>query len=182
MGYSDVTALHHYAHTRWGWSTLHGTMPASDFYNVSDAHFEATLALVRRQRIEMPWRDQPMRFLTPPPSACVRGTLVGGNLAVWNALTGTPWQPRDLAGKLLFFEDLGEGYYRIDSMMNQLDQAGGLRGIAGIVLGSFSSCEDDVAQVLKDKPERRGRRARRWRTKANRQRSRFGPIMASWKR
>ena len=71
---------------------------------------------------------------------------------MWNYLSGTPWQQRDMTGKLLFFEDLSEGYYRIDSMFNQIEQAGGLDGIAGVVLGSFQACDDDVMKVLKEKP------------------------------
>ncbi len=152
VGYSDVTSLHHYVRLRWNWSTLHASMPASDFYDISDEHFQAMLALVRRQCVPMPWKDSPLQFLTDTPTESVTGTLVGGNLAVWNYLTGTPWQPRDMAGKLLFFEDLSEGYYRIDAMLTQIEQAGGLDGLAGIVLGEFTACDDDVAQVLKEKP------------------------------
>lgn len=151
-GYSDVTALHHYVHTRWGWSTLHASMPASDFYDISDEHFQATLDLIRKKRIDMPWHGSRMKFLTSAPTAPIKGSLVGGNLAVWNTLTGTPYQPQNMAGKFLFFEDLSEGYYRIDGMLNQIEQAGGLDGIAGIVLGEFCACDDDVAQVLKHKP------------------------------
>lgn len=151
-GYSDVTALHQYVHSRWGWTTLHASMPASDFYDISEAHFDAMLALVRRQRVDMPWKNDCLKFLTPPPPKPITGTLVGGNLAVWNYLSGTPWQLRDMKGKMLFFEDLSEGYYRIDSMFNQIEQAGGLEGIAGIVLGSFQACDDDVSRVLKNKP------------------------------
>src|SRR5207244_5093163 len=29
VGYSDVTVLHEYVRTRWGWSTLHAPMPAA---------------------------------------------------------------------------------------------------------------------------------------------------------
>jgi muramoyltetrapeptide carboxypeptidase len=151
-GYSDVTALHQYVHSRWGWCTLHASMPASDFYDISDAHFDAMLALVRKQRIDMPWKDSRLGFLTPPPPKPITGTLVGGNLAVWNYLMGTPWQLHEMAGKLLFFEELSEGFYKIDSMLNQIEQAGGLKGLAGIVLGEFKSCEDDAYKVLKHKP------------------------------
>ncbi len=151
-GYSDVTALHHYVHTRWGWETLHASMPASDFYDISEDHFKATLDWVSKKRIEMPWGGSVLKFLTPPPDGPVRGTLVGGNLAVWNYLMGTPYQPKDMVGKFLFFEDLSEGYYRIDSMLSQIEQAGGLEGVAGVVLGEFSACDDSVAKVLKSRP------------------------------
>ncbi len=151
-GYSDVTALHQYVHSRWGWSTLHAPMPASDFHDTSDEHFKAMLDLVCKQRVERPWGDHVMKFLTPPPSSDITGTLVGGNLAVWNYLSGTPYQLREMAGKFLFFEDLSEGYYRIDSMLTQIEQAGGLEGLAGIILGDFCACDDSVSQVLKNKP------------------------------
>ena len=151
-GYSDVTALHQYVHSRWGWSTMHASMPASDFYDISEDHFKAMLAWARKQTIAMPWHGRALSYLTATPSKPITGTLVGGNLAVWNYLSGTPWQMQDMKGKLLFFEDLSEGYYRIDSMFNQIEQAGGLDGIAGIVLGSFQACDDDVSRVLKNKP------------------------------
>jgi muramoyltetrapeptide carboxypeptidase len=151
-GYSDVTALHHYAATRWGWSTLHASMPASDFYDITEDHFQTMLELIRKKRVDMPWRDSRMKFLTSAPSKPATGTLVGGNLAVWNYLTGTPYQPRDMKGKFLFFEDLSEGYYRIDGMFSQIEQAGGLEGLAGIILGDFCACDDSVANVLKHKP------------------------------
>lgn len=151
-GYSDVTVLHHYAHTRWGWSTLHASMPASDFYDISDAHFAATLALARKQRIDMPWHNDRMQFLTAPPTKPIRSRLTGGNLAVWNYLVGTPWQEHDMAGKILFFEDLGEDYYRLDSLLNQIAQSGGLNNLGAIVLGEFTNCQDDAYQVLKNKP------------------------------
>ncbi|MEZ6193110.1 MAG: LD-carboxypeptidase [Phycisphaerales bacterium] len=99
-GYSDVTALHQYVHSRWGWSTLHASMPASDFYDISDPHFDAMLSLVRqtahRDALEEPADEVPH----PPPPKPITGTLVGGNLAVWNYLSGTPWQMRH-EGKLL---------------------------------------------------------------------------------
>jgi len=152
-GYSDVTALHHYVHTRWGWHTLHASMPASDFLNIRDGHFQATLDLVRKKRIDMPWHESRMDFLTTSPAEPIKGALVGGNLTAWNSLTGTPYQPRNNAGKFLFFEDVCERYYRIDAMLSQIEQAGGLDGIAGIILGDFRDCGDSVAQVLKHKPQ-----------------------------
>ena len=151
-GYSDVTALHQYVHSRWGWSTLHASMPASDFYDISDDHFKAMLDLVSKNHVAKPWGEHTMKFLTPPPPSDVTGTLVGGNLAVWNYLTGTPYELRDIKGKFLFFEDLSEGYYRIDSMLTQIEQAGGLEGLAGIILGDFCACDDSVSNVLKNKP------------------------------
>jgi muramoyltetrapeptide carboxypeptidase len=65
------------------------------------------------------------------------GTLVGGNLSVLTALCGTRFAPT-LRGRVLFLEDVEEPTYRIDRMLTQWLDAGWLRGLAGVLLGSFS--------------------------------------------
>jgi muramoyltetrapeptide carboxypeptidase len=65
-----------------------------------------------------------------------RGRLLGGNLTVLAHLLGTPHAP-DLRGAVLFLEDVGEETYRIDRALTQLAAAGALRGVAGVLLGSF---------------------------------------------
>ena len=64
------------------------------------------------------------------------GRLVGGNLSVLSALVGTPYAA-ELKGGLLFLEEIGEAPYRIDRMLTQLSQSGGLKNIAGAMLGVF---------------------------------------------
>ena len=65
------------------------------------------------------------------------GTLVGGNLSVLTSLCGTGFEPT-LRGRILFLEDVGEPTYRLDRMLTQWRDAGWLRGLAGVLLGSFS--------------------------------------------
>src|SRR5256714_2949998 len=36
IGYSDVTVLHEFVRTRWGWSTLHAPMPAASNFSKLD--------------------------------------------------------------------------------------------------------------------------------------------------
>jgi muramoyltetrapeptide carboxypeptidase len=43
-------------------------------------------------------------------------------------------------GKILFLEDMGEPPYRLDRMLTQLELAGKLDSLAGILLGSFEDC------------------------------------------
>jgi muramoyltetrapeptide carboxypeptidase len=78
-----------------------------------------------------------------------RGRLIGGNLSLLSALAGTPWALRNLAGKILFLEDVDEQPYRVHRMLTQLRQSADLRSLAGIALGVFDGC---VAAEKKSSP------------------------------
>jgi muramoyltetrapeptide carboxypeptidase len=76
------------------------------------------------------------------------------NLAILNALIGTPWLP-DLTGHVLIIEDLCEPLYRIDRMLFQMAHASQLRGIVGVRFGRMSDIvpndppfAEDVQQVI----------------------------------
>ncbi|HYO08685.1 MAG TPA: LD-carboxypeptidase [Tepidisphaeraceae bacterium] len=150
VGYSDVTVLHEYARSRWGWSTLHAPMPsASGFPRLDVMEWRAIVAYVRGRPADPPWAHATLRWLTAPPAGDIEAELIGGNLALWSSLAGTPYaQPA--RGKILFLEDTDEPFYRIDRMMTQLAQSGALDGAAAIVLGDFTQCRDESAQCLAD--------------------------------
>jgi muramoyltetrapeptide carboxypeptidase len=63
------------------------------------------------------------------------------NLAILTAMIGTPWIP-DLADHVLYLEEVGESYYRIDRMLWQMANAPQLKGIAGVRLGSVTDVPD----------------------------------------
>lgn len=67
----------------------------------------------------------------------VSGRLWGGNLAMVQALLGTPHWPRMRQG-ILFLEDVNEHPYRIERALLQLHQAGVLAQQKAIVLGAFT--------------------------------------------
>jgi muramoyltetrapeptide carboxypeptidase len=67
------------------------------------------------------------------------GPVVGGNLCLLATLCGTPWQ-LDVRGCIVVIEEIGEAPYRVDRMLQQLWDAGGLRGAAGIAFGEFEGC------------------------------------------
>lgn len=135
VGYSDVTALHAFVQDRWGWKTVHGPMPAAN-QDVPDQDWQATADVVRGAK------TPPVKLeVIVPPAGPIEAPLVGGNLSVWNSLTGTPWQP-ETREKLLFLEDIREEGYSVDRMVTQLSQAAGIRQAAGIVLGSFTRGAD----------------------------------------
>lgn len=65
------------------------------------------------------------------------GRLWGGNLAITQALLGTPHFPK-IKGGILFLEDVNEHPYRIERALLQLHQAGVLAQQKAIVLGAFT--------------------------------------------
>jgi muramoyltetrapeptide carboxypeptidase len=67
----------------------------------------------------------------------VSGRLWGGNLAVTQALLGTPHFPKIKNG-ILFLEDVNEHPYRIERALLQLQQAGVLDQQRAIMLGAFT--------------------------------------------
>jgi len=71
------------------------------------------------------------------------GELAGGNLSLLYALKGTQHFP-DMAGKILFIEDLDEHLYHIDRMMLSLKMSGVLSRIKGLIVGGFTDMKDNA--------------------------------------
>ena len=143
VGFSDVTALH-LAWQAAGRVSIHGPVVTQ----------LAELPADDEQRLlhllEAPTPAPPVSGTATVVAGTAAGTLVGGNLAVLTSLVGTPYLP-DLHGAVLLLEDVGERPYRLDRMWTQLLQSGALDGVAGIVLGDFTRCDDDdatAAEVL----------------------------------
>lgn len=151
IGYSDVTVLHEFARTRWKWNTLHAPMPAaSNFSKLDEKEWKAIVDLVHAKPTALPWEQTTLQWMTDPLQQTVRAELVGGNLALWVAMAGTPWAPSG-KGKIIFLEDVDEPFYRVDRMMIQLEQAGAFDGAHAIVLGDFTNCKDENNTCL-DRP------------------------------
>lgn len=139
IGYSDLTVLHA-LRTQAGIPSLHAPMPASDWgLPGSEADTEALFAGLARG-----WKSGDVVGQAAPHALShgsrASGRLIGGNLAMFCALLGTPYLP-DVNGALLFIEDISEEPYRVDRMLSQLRLAGVLDRIAGLLVGSFSGSE-----------------------------------------
>jgi len=141
-GYSDITYLHTMIREKTGLVTFHGPMVASDiakpdFDSLSASMFQQLFApTTLRYSAEI----SPLNVLVPGEST---GELAGGNLSLLVSMLGTPYEV-DTTGKMLFIEDVGEEVYRIDAMLNQLQQAGKLKHLAGIVIGDFALTKTSV--------------------------------------
>ena len=133
VGFSDVTALHMALYAKTGAIGYAGPMAAGDFgaEAVSDFTLDDFWACLAG----------PIHTVTGAgagnPSIDVRGTVWGGNLAMFMSLMGTPYFP-EIDGGILFFEDIGEHPYRIERMLLQLKQTGVLARQKAIVLGDVS--------------------------------------------
>ncbi len=151
-GYSDVTALLAALYAQSGLVAFHGPVATSTWNDFSAGHWTRTLVEAQPPVLQDP-PGADREVITP---GIARGPLFGGNLTVIAALVGTAFVP-DLAGHILFLEDVGEEPYRIDRMLTQLGLAGLLDRLAGVYFGDCKNCEPEegaksltLSQVLRD--------------------------------
>ena len=131
VGSSDLTVLLNHLWTRHRLPSLYGPMVAPHLVvpkNVS----RLTRALTdpdffKKQKLIAKSVLKPGR---------ASGRLVGGCLSLVISTLGTPWEI-DTKESLLFLEDTNEEPYAVDRMLTQLEQAGKLKTVRGIVFGTF---------------------------------------------
>ncbi len=139
VGFSDITALH-LALQAQGRVSFHAPVLTQLGRQTKELQHRLWRLLEDTERP----RD-PLQGTETFVAGAVEGPLIGGNLAVLTRLLGTPFMP-DLRGALLLLEDVGERPYRLDRMWTHLQLAGVFDndrgGVAGIVLGEFTLCEE----------------------------------------
>jgi muramoyltetrapeptide carboxypeptidase len=143
IGFSDITSLLNAVTRLTGVVTFHGPVARAAMPAFSRRHFDRVLA-----GAEAPGRldrlPQAADVLVPRENRIVsisggvaEGPLAGGNLTLLQCTIGTPYFP-DLAGAILFLEDVGEDLYRVDRMLAHLRLIGALRRLAGVAVGRFT--------------------------------------------
>jgi muramoyltetrapeptide carboxypeptidase len=139
VGYSDLTPFLLEVARRVGLVAFHGPMVAADLARGLRAEEEESLlgALAGRYPVESPFA----RWLRKPGGGEIRGPLLGGCLSLLAATLGTPYAP-DLAGGIVFLEDVNEPPYRVDRMLTHLGLSGTLAGIAGMIVGQLGESMD----------------------------------------
>ena len=146
IGFSDITALHQWRQ-RHGFVSIHGPV-LTQLGRLERSASERLFSL-----LESASPAQSLQGATTLVGGSAEGLLLGGNLSVFTRLIGTPYMP-DLDGAILLLEDVGERPYRLDRMWTHLQLAGIFRKVAGIVLGSFTGCEEPKAPKRDDAPAR----------------------------
>ncbi|MCC6233171.1 MAG: LD-carboxypeptidase [Verrucomicrobiales bacterium] len=141
VGYSDLTFLQLAVWRRCRLVSFSGPMPAVEFWHAPDPYTEEMFwglltSRARRRVLTFP-ADAPGRTVRPGVG---EGRLLGGCLSLVTTLLGTPFAPR-FDGALLFAEDVGELPHRLHRLWTQLDLAGVLRRLNGVLAGRFTGAE-----------------------------------------
>lgn len=144
VGFSDITSLLLSVYARSGLVTFHGPVGKSEWSPFTLNSFRKAL----RDGVPYILGSEPggdeKRFLLREGTA--EGILLGGNLSVLSSMVGSGYLP-DFTGALLFLEEVGEDYYRIDRMLTQLRLSGILEKISGFVFGACTDCARGVPRA-----------------------------------
>ncbi len=144
VGCSDITTLHCAALQKASIISFHGPMLQSLVdKECPDFTWDSLLSTIQGapESLGSICRAYPLRSeIYSLYKGRVTAPLIGGNLAVLCSLLGTPYFP-DLAGKILFVEDIGEMPFRIARCLTQLTLAGVLDKVSGFAIGLFKDCE-----------------------------------------
>ena len=148
VGFSDITALHVAIRQEAGLATIYGNgLAGVGSPDATSFSKERLLDVLRGGGAGLvpPNPDDP--WLRTIGGGKVTAPLVGGCLWLLMQTMGTPWE-MDLDGAILFFEDVHSPPYYIDGNLVQLQQAGKLDNVAGVVVGQMEKCDwGDVRQV-----------------------------------
>jgi len=142
VGYSDITALHlairHYTGLVTFYGPTLGDIDHKESTKFNKKHFLRALTSAEPLG-QLPGRPKDRYLRTIAPGR-VTGEVVGGCLWLIGQTIGTPWQP-DLAGRILFFEDVDAPPWYLDGLLNQMTQAGMLADVIGVVVGEMDKCD-----------------------------------------
>lgn len=144
LGYSDITALHCAIHSQTGMVTFHGPNGSGSWNSFNVKQFDQMFFAQEKMTFknEQPKGDDLVvkaNRIQTMRGGRVEGKILGGNLTVLAALSGTAYYP-DFQDAIMFIEDIGEDPYRIDRMMSTLMLNGTLGKIKGFIFGQCSDC------------------------------------------
>lgn len=151
VGMSDLTTLLLWLGRACGLVSFHGPMVARRG-GWPDETWQCLINALAGRGCEEPLRPE---GLTPIIGGVAEGPLVGGNLTILSHSIGTPWQP-DLAGAILFIEEVNERYWRVDRKLIHLRASGLLDGVVGVLVGQVQKHGepeeggDQLNEVIRD--------------------------------
>lgn len=143
VGYSDITVLHNEFNVL-RIPSIHATMLGAIAIATPEARTTLYNAL-----FGIPYTIQTPTALESKYGT-TEGELVGGNLSLIDAMTGSKSQLQT-KGKILFLEEVDEPAYKIDSMIRSLLRSGAFEELNGLIIGDFSlkSTNDDFGYTFK---------------------------------
>jgi len=148
-GFSDFTAINLAAISKAGLVTLAGPGVATDF---GDEIYEGQVADDHAFMERHFWPllagesvDTEVHAEHHYPTEVIEGPLWGSNLSLLSHMVGTPLMP-DIAGGILFLEEIGEQPYAVERMIMQLFHAGILHKQRAILIGDFHDCDPEAGR------------------------------------
>ena len=136
VGFSDITSMHLALQKKAGLVSFHGPMGTSHTMTQA-AKASVVHALLGHPDAE--FQDEPMACLKEGRAVA---EVTGGNLSLCAAALGPPYEI-ETRGRILFLEEIDEATYAIDRYLSQLYLSGKLSGLAGLVFGGMTRCENE---------------------------------------
>lgn len=143
IGFSDITALHLHVQAHQRVASIHSKMCNSfpDNWDTAESIVRETILSLRAMLA-----GEQMSYTAPVDDhnrfGKASGLLVGGNLSMIVSCMGTKSEIQT-AGRILFLEEVGEYLYSLDRMFVNLERAGKLDKLAGLVIGGFNRIKTD---------------------------------------
>ncbi|HSW69557.1 MAG TPA: LD-carboxypeptidase [Gammaproteobacteria bacterium] len=132
VGMSDITALNLFFQQAWQWPVLHGALAKDKFSAESIASLK-TILMGEVNQVEF----SGVSLNAPAESnRIIETSVTGGNLCLVQSSIGTLWQI-DAKNKIILLEEIGERAYRVDRMLEHLQQANIFKDAAAVLLGDF---------------------------------------------
>lgn len=138
IGFSDISAIHALMVSK-GIASIHAPMAKHLAQkNGTDSNSHQLFEILRGWRPQYQWDSHSL-------NRCgnTSGKLIGGNLAVLQALINTPYDVFK-KGIILFIEDIGEPIYKVQRMLYQLRLSGILQSLKGLIVGQFTNYHPDA--------------------------------------
>jgi muramoyltetrapeptide carboxypeptidase len=145
IGYSDVTVLLSHVYRNYKITSLHAPMAAA----FNDEGYKNEYVQSLKDALEGKKIKYTIDTHELNRKGEAIGELVGGNLSMLTHLIGSSSEPKT-KGRILFIEDIGEYYYKIDRMLLQLKRAGKLENLAGLIIGGFTDMQDTTLKFGQD--------------------------------
>lgn len=146
IGFSDITILHALL-SKNGIESIHGSMTSHlAKTGGEDDDSQAMFDILRGTHVTY-------EFPADSRNRCgeAKGRLYGGNLAVFEALIGTPYDFFNQEGDIiLFMEDVAEPVYKVERQMYQLKLMGVFDRIKGLVVGQFTDYPGAKVKEMED--------------------------------
>lgn len=134
IGFSDFTVILSHV-LQFNTPSIHSPMPIQ-FPSLKNTCKQRLIDILKGEFNPILWEKRDYSSDTP-----VRGNLIGGNLSMLYSLIGSESFP-NTQNTILFIEDLDEYSYHLDRMMYTLFRSGSLKGVKGILVGSFTAIHD----------------------------------------